>query len=451
MEVTKKSRLQLRLQSGLFLLLFLGVIGTLAWLSKQYHFQSDWTASGRHTLSPASAQLLSRLKGPVEITAFARDIEALRRPIRETLARYQQVKPDITLRFVNPDTAPDQVRAHNITMDGELVVKFRGKSEHLTELREQALSNALQRLARSGERSLVYLTGHGERSLEGRANHDLGELGQQLKLKGFASEALNLASTPAIPASAAVLVIAGPQTDLLPGEVKLISQYLAQGGNLLWLIDPGTQHGLQPIAQQLGISLEAGIVVDPSTQLLGISDPRFAVVAEYPDHAITEGFNTVTLFPRAGGLTLTPPEGWQSVPLLGTVARSWLETAPIVDKVEFTPGQDKEGPITLAAVLTRQVGKDKEAREQRVVVVANGDFLANSFLGNGGNLDLGLNLINWLSHDDSMLNIPAKTAPDRQLSFSGGAQITLFVVFLLLLPLGLLAAGLTVWFKRRRR
>lgn len=451
MEVTRKSRLQLHLQSTLFIVLFLGLIATLAWLSKQYHSQADWTANNRHTLSAPSIELLKRLDGPIEITAFARDNETLRRPIQELVERYRLAKPDVKLRFVNPDTNPDQVRANNITIDGELVLRYRNKSENLRESSEQSLSNALQRLAREGAQSIVYLAGHGERSLAGRANHDLGEWGQQLQQKGFISQALNLASTPTIPADAALLIIASPQTDLLPGEVVLIGKYLDNGGNLLWLADPGSQHGLQAIAAKLGITLSAGVVVDPSSQLLGINDPRFAVVAEYPDHPITQGFKTVTLFPRAGGILMNANSGWQGQPLLSTMPRSWLETSAIDGEIGFDPAQDTQGPITLSVALSRTHGEGKDRREQRVVVVANGDWLANSFLGNGGNLDLGLNLVNWLSHDDSLLNIPARTAPDQSLNLSAAAQIALFATFLLLLPLGLLGTGGVIWFRRKRR
>lgn len=451
MEVTRNTRLKLHLQSTVFVVLFLGVIVTLAWLSKQYHTQADWTAGSRHSLSAASVTLLGRLDGPIEITAFARDNEAVRRPIQALVERYRRAKPEVTLRFVNPDTAPEQVRDYNISVDGELVVKYRQRSENLREPTEQSLSNALQRLARSSDRRIYHLSGHGERRVDGQGNPDLGEWTRELAQKGFVSQALNLTATPQMPADAALLVLAAPQTPLLPGEVDLITRYLEAGGNLLWLVEPGQLHGLEPLARRLGIALQPGTVVDPSGQLLGINDPRFAIVADYPAHPVTQGFKTVTLFPRAGGLLSGASQDWQAHTLLSTMPRSWLETSPVVDDLRFDPEQDGAGPVTLAVALTRQQGAGKQAREQRVVVVANGDWVSNSFLGNGGNLDLALNMVNWLSNDDSLLNIPARTAPDQGLSLSAGWQITLFVVFLVLLPLGLLVAGIAVWVRRRRR
>lgn len=89
--------------------------------------------------------------------------------------------------------------------------------------------------------------------------------------------------------------------------------------------------------------------------------------------------------------------------------------------------------------------------EQRIVVIGDGDFLSNAYLGNGGNLDLGINMVQWLSRGDALINIPAKIAPDRTLELSPLASGSIAVGFLFLLPGALLGAGALVWFKRRSR
>ena len=61
MEITRRSRLLLRLQSLIFNALFVGIIGLLAWLSTQYIYQADWTAGGRNTISDDTRQLLDTL------------------------------------------------------------------------------------------------------------------------------------------------------------------------------------------------------------------------------------------------------------------------------------------------------------------------------------------------------------------------------------------------------
>jgi len=460
MKVTARSRLQTRLQNIAFVVLFLGVISLLGWLSTRYVYYADWTAGGRNTLSEPSRTLLDRMDGPITVTAYASETDLLRERISELVARYRRHKADVNLGFVNPDTAPDEVRKLGISQGGELVIQYQGRSEKLGELSEQSLTNALQRVAHSGTRWLVFLEGHGERNPQGRANHDLGDWGAQLERKGLTIQNVNLAATPQIPDNTSVLVIAGPQVKLLPGEIKRIKDYLDGGGNLLWLADPGPLHALEPVAEGLGIEFQPGTIVDPTGQLFGINHPAFTIVADYGYHPISQDFNTITLFPMACGIDLNAPEGWTGTALLATTPRSWAESAALQGEVQFDKGSDIPGPLTVGVALSRAPDDGAEesveapaggAREQRVVVICDGDFLSNAYLGNGGNLDLGLNIVNWLSHDDSFIAISAKTAPDLSLNLSRTASGVIGLGFLFVLPAALLGSGLFIWLRRRKR
>ncbi|NJD08147.1 MAG: ABC transporter, partial [Methylococcaceae bacterium] len=350
-------------------------------------------------------------------------------------------------------------------VDGELMVEYRNRSERVNDATEPNLANALQRLAHAKEQHVVFLEGHGDRSPKGHANHDLGQFGDQLGRKGLTVSLINLAVTPAIPDNTDLLVIAGPTVNLLAGEVKLIQDYVAKGGNLLWLAEPGDLHGLAPLAQQLGLKFLPGVVVDASTQLFGIDDPTFALVAEYPPHAITLGFSAMTLFPKAAAMTTEGDNSeFERTVLLSTLRRSWTETGPVEGKIQFDADKgEHEGPLTIGYSLTRQVqpkpapASDKPAqpeqkpKEQRIAVIGDGDFLSNSFLGNGGNLELGLNVIHWLTENDQFINIPAKTVRDRNLNLSDLAASLIGLSYLIVLPVALIASGATIWFKRRRR
>jgi ABC-type uncharacterized transport system involved in gliding motility auxiliary subunit len=445
----------------IFMMLFIAIISLLGVLSTRYTITADWTANGRNTLSTASLRLLETLDAPIRMRAFLRDDatgEELRKYIRDVTGRYQRVKTDMTLEFVNPELEPQLSRDLGIRSEGEIIVTYKERSEHVQRLSEQSLSNALQRLARSGDRFVVFLEGHGERSPRGKANHDIGDLGKQLETKGFHLQTINLASTAVIPTNTAMLVIASPQVNLLPGEATLISKYLDQGGNLLWLAEPGETHGLDGIAEKLGIEFHPGMIVDPTTQLLGLSDPRFAIITEYGLHPITRNFSNVSLYPQAVAIDVAVNDEWQMQPLLITAANSWVETSELSGQLALDPGEDIPGPLTLGVALTRERndvdkanGKTAEHNpEQRVIVIGDGDFISNAYLGNAGNLDLGLNIVNWLSRDDALIDIPAKTSTDRSLTLSATAQAMIGFGFLLILPLGLLAAGFTIWWRRRR-
>lgn len=446
MRASSRSRRQLRLASTGFIVLLLVAAGLVLWLSRDYRLQFDWTHGARNTLSEASRNLLATLDKPLTVTAFASEQSGLRKRIDDFVGRYRQHKSDVVLDYVDPNIDPARVRAANVRIDGELVVEYNGRRENLNQLTEEAFTNALARLGRGGERWVVFVSGHGERSPERPANHDLSTWAGQLNKRGLKTRAITLGNT-AIPQNTSVLVIAGPRARLLAGEVRQIEQYLARGGNLLWLADPGALHGLERVAEMLGVEFQRGMIVDPTSQAITGTAANFIVTTRYGTHPAVQGFELMTLFPETAGLSVQAPKGWEAQTVLDTAPTAWVETGTLGKNIRFDAGADIRGPVVFASALTRK----QDAREQRVAIVGDGDFLSNAFIGNGGNLDLGMNLVNWLGADDAYINVPVLTAPDLQLSLSHYAQIAIALGFLVVIPLGLLTGGVVIWWRRRKR
>ncbi|MFL6622772.1 MAG: GldG family protein [Sulfurifustaceae bacterium] len=442
-----RAKWQLRLVNASFVALFLVAIGLLQWASREFHWQLDLTQNRSFSLSPASVAAIERLKGPVTVNAYVSE-RGPRTEIRELIGRYQQYKPDLTLETVDPDKSPERVRSAGVQFDGELVLAYGEAHETVppTALNEENLTNAFTRLGHRGERWLVFLSGHGERSPDRQANFDLSTWAAQLRKRGFKTRTLALGENPQIPENTSVLVIAGPRTRLLAGEVKTIEAYVKKGGNVLWLADPGPLQGLEPVAEMIGLELQPGVIVDPASQLLA-GDPTALVETRYGSHPVVRNFSETTVFPQTAGLSVRPPEGWKSQVLLDTRANAWSETGKLDNRVGFDKGKDIPGPLTFGVALTHTI----ENREQRVIVIGDGDFLSNSIIANGGNLELGMSVANWLSQDDAYVNIPVRTARDRGMSLSTNVQIAIGTTFLLALPVALVGAGVGIWWRRRRR
>lgn len=453
MKNTPPTRFVAGAQTAAFVVLLFAIVGMLAWLSEHYKVRWDWTAANRNTLTEPSRALLPRLDDAIEITAYVREEPVIRQSILQLLERYQRYKPDITLRFVNPDLVPDEVRARNISAEGEMVVSYRQREEHVKLATEEALTTALEKLARADTRWITYLSGRGERDLLGSASYDLGKLGAQLQRQGFKLHELRLRDTGDIPAEAAMLVVS-PGREALPGnEVDAMLRYLNRGGNLLWLAEPGPSRGMDPVADALGIVFEPGVLVDPTTQILGISHPAFVPVSAYPSHVITKNLKLVTMYPHAAGIAWSQPPGWQTRGILSTGLRAWSETGDLSDELHFDDAVDVSGPLDIGIAMQRTVaaGDQRGAdTKQRVIVIGDGDFLSNAYLGNGSNLDLALNVFNWLADDETLIDIPARSAPDLsfELSRSGAALIRFGSMFGL--PALLLGTGFFIWHRRRR-
>jgi len=338
-------------------------------------YTSTYNAS--NSLEPSSVEVLRQLGGPVTITVYATEQDArlgdIRKIIRDFLSLYQRYKLDIQLVFIDPEKETEKARAAQIRFNGEMVIEYAGRSEHLTQINEQIVTSTLLRLAHTRDQTVMYLDGHGERKLDGIANFDLGSLfGAKLKQNGFHLGSLNLALAQEVPGNASVLVITQPQLDLMPGEVDKLLRYVDRGGNLLWLVDAEPLHGLERLAEKLDILLPPGIVIDPAATEMN-APATWSLGATYPPHAITHNFNLTTAFPSARQLLWNENPDWQHHVLVEAAARGWVTSKPPKGKPRdgnrlsghpFDKQHDTPGPIVIAMALQRNIND----REQRIVV-----------------------------------------------------------------------------------
>jgi ABC-type uncharacterized transport system involved in gliding motility auxiliary subunit len=441
-------KLSPRLKNTLITLALIGLLGGLAALTQHFTRQIDITSNASNTLSDASQKVLATLPDKVDITAYIKKDTSIRLQIEQLIARYQDHKSNIKLTFVDPASIPEKTRELNIGSEGGILIEYQGRLERLVFIDEAALTNALLQLATANERWVSFLSGHGERSPDGIANFDFGSFGKALDQHKIKAQSLNLATIQAIPDNSSLLVIAAPAVPLMAGELTLIKQYIDKGGNLLLLTDPNNVN-LNPLLDYLGIRVLAGTLVDGKSKLYGIDDPSFVLASEYTKHPITKGFKTITVYPVTAALEVEATTPFKAEALLSTAKQSWTETGEISGKIRFDAGGvEKAGPLNFAYALTRPLNKDTE---QRIVVVGDGDFLSNTYIGNVGNLDMGLRMVNWLIHDDKFIDIPAKTTPDSSLQLSPTAIAVLSFGFLIILPVLLLVTGFFVWRRRNRR
>ena len=91
----------------------------------------------------------------------------------------------------------------------------------------------------------------------------------------------------------------------------------------------------------------------------------------------------------------------------------------------------------------------KEAGSGRFVVVGSSSWVANTYLRLAGNRDLFLNMMNWLSADEDLISIRPKEPEDRRLNMTRNQMAVVFYSSVLGIPLLILFAGISVWWKRR--
>ena len=460
MNINRKLRFQLLVQNSFFVVLFLMLVVLLGYLAGQYHVAKDITQANRNILTQGSVNVLKQMKEPINITVFATKDDAtggdnFRKGMIDFIARYQREKKNVNLKFINPSIEPKLAQDAGVKEDGEVVVEFNKRSEHIIPpIAEQEMTNLLVRLSRTNQQAVMYLDGHGERNLLGVKNHDIGEFGKQLEKKGFKFANPDLTVAQAVPSNGAMLVIASPQVKVSEVEAQKIKAYLERGGNLLWLVDDNNLRGLESVAEYLGMTVSPGIALDMASAQYG-ADARVSFASLYGEHAITKNFMLRTLFPEAHQVTAigNDENGWKVSNLVEVAPNGWLITGKLVKdaKPEFNEKTDKRGPINIGVALERIYGK----KGQRVVVMGNANFLSNTFITNGGNLDLGVNIVNWLAGDDQLITIQPMPLKDINVTIpdSDTGRLVAWMVFhgfQYFLPLAMMVAGFYFWWKRRK-
>jgi len=441
------SRLTSLFSSAAFRTLLIVLCFTVACvLSHRLFLLKDMTATGHHTLKPQSVATLAQFTDPLDVEVFINPQDPQLESITNLLEKYRTRKTDINITVSDPALDPQRMRQLDVAPGGEIFMRYESRTQRLTQVSEQSLTSAMQRLVRTKNHNILFTSGHGERAINSNTNADLGIFTQQLSNSGFIVDTVNLSTQGSLNPDNGTLVIAGPLHRFLANEVVLLLDYISKGGNLIWLTEPDSDDGLKSVAIELGIERLPGVVIDMAAQQLQIERPDFAVANDYFRHQATRGFSEITLFPQASGLAFKADREWQVAPLVHSTEQSWTETGALSGQVEYGDDtQEVSGPIPLVFALERDVADKK----QRVIVAGDGDFLADAWIANGGNRDLGNRLFNWSVGDTAMITLNTPLETDTKLDLSRSGMFLLAGTSLLFLPGLLFTVATGVWYRRQ--
>ncbi len=449
-------------ETGLgFFNVFLGA-GCIAYYLITNFRQLNQFASSRGTFFVVTSTLTALLVGGALVAAHylavkhpkSEDGERVKDTFEDLFKRYHALSEKFTYEFVDPVKDPMAVKQYNIHESGpRVIVKSGNIDEKVTNPTEEELTNAIVKATHGTEKKIYFLSGHGESDLDDRTGIGFSSLKAHMESEGLKSERLVLAQSPEIPADASALVVAGPQTALAEAEVALIKKYLDAGGKALLLLEPMVDSGLTALLKDYGVAVDPGMIVDPSAQKLFGTSPFIPIVIEYGQHPIVEPLRAQTMFPTSASLTISTAPDVTNLPLLRTLPSSWAESTPDKEPIEQDKGE-KVGPLTLGVAITKNTSKYeagvKRSDEARLVVIGDRDFLTNGTLSMGGNEDLGLNALNWLSDQTERITIRPRSR-DASRVYLTGLQMAGIRFAATELPVALLAFGLAIFFNRRAK
>lgn len=437
--------------SFLMIVLFMGILLIVNFLAARYSVRWDFSENQNYTLSPETHRILRNLARDVSITVFTREKDPGFQSYKERLDSYRQASHKLSIQFVDPERQPKIAQNYGINRTDTAVFESAGQSVRIMSPSEVEITGALLRVSKDTKKRIVFLEGHGERSIEDKDRGGLSLGKEALSKLGYEVGTLTLLQETAVPDNTQVLIIAGPRRSITSEEKDRLHAYVAKGGHVMVLVDPDTQANLDDLLARWGLELGRGVLVDLQDRLAQ-GDLTNLLVRTFTGHEITQDLTSAVLFPLSRHIKFVEEAGkdWDYVPLARTSPRSWAETDLKGRVVSYNEKEDIQGPLPLAAALVPKKASEEGKPRSAIVIVGNSAFVSNGFFNFPGNSDFFLHAVGWLAEERDLISISPKEPAHRPFVPNPLQEAILWNVQVLFLPATMLLSGILVWRKRRR-
>lgn len=439
-----------------YILVVLTAVVIANYLADRYNKSYDATANKRYSLSDQTAKIVKGLKQPATIYFF--DQGTRFQHAKDLLGEYSDLSPKIQVKYVDPDKNPQEAREAGIKNYGTALIQIGDRKEEAKSLTEEGITGAIIRDLKNTTRTVCFVGGSGEHQIDDSDHSGYSRFKDLLGKDNFETKAIDLLQKADVPSDCTVLVVAGPTRDYQQPEVDAIKKYVENGGRAMLMLDPPLKIGRSDIAdndaltsllQSWGVSLDKDLILDlnPIGQLAGLG-PQVALVTRYESQPIVSGLKgTATGFPLARSMDVKNGDKTSVQKLFDTSDTSLATNNLSSASVDPNDPKNRKGPMTIAAAGTYNTGKQDS--QGRFVVVGSSSWAANSFINFNGNSDLAMNTVDWLSSDEDLISIRPKEREDRRVTMTRSQLSLVRSTSQFLLPLIVVVAGVSVWWKRR--
>lgn len=415
----------------------------------------DMTPTRDHTLSDQAQRTARRLERDVRITVFYNSQEQGRvREMKDMLRRFADQSGHITFRMVDLDRSPMLANQYNVVNYNTAIVESGEQRLPVRNVGEDDVTTALIKLIEGRQRVAVFAVGHGEAD---PTNPD-PRSGLTQGAKALESENYRIERMAdlrgGIPDEVTLLVVANPRSDFTEAEIAAVDAYLKRGGGGLFLVEEGSSPRLAALLRELGIEQGNDLIVDERNRLF-FADSFAPQVAFFNDQILPYTGAPPAVLPLAQSILPVDPtrEGVQVAPFAFTGQDTFAhKDRTIVEGVvpAFVEGVDLPGPVPVAAIAR----VDASDTSGSVVVVGDGDFATNLYVGTLGNRDFFLNLAHLAGRAEALIGARHEILPGgtfSRLHLTAPQARTLFWVSVVLLPAIVLAFGGLIGWRRRAR
>lgn len=428
--------------------------------------------------SEGTLQGVSALDEPLKIVlVYPSGNEVLNR-LKPFFQQIDRASDKVTVEVRDQALSPELARKHRVNDNG-FVVLLQGEGESE---RAQQFEVGTDLVASRGNlktldgrfrrafaqlttipREVYFTSGHREHTATGSEGDTRAEWTSDLT-EAFRQSNINVRTLglsqglgDRVPEDAPAVAVIGPRDPFLPEEARALLEYVKGGGRVVVFVDPDVDHGLDPFLHGIGLGLEQGVVASERNSLRRTFTERDRTIVRTNRYS---GHPTVTLAMRnssrgvatvfIGGGSIVRHEGddvvegARSVFPVTSSSDFWLDTNGNYTKDDG----ERQGQMNMVAAVT--ITREGDAKEGRVVVVADGDFVTDQVLRNPGNGLVISDVVDWLIGQESIVG-DVSSEEDVPLERTVQQDKFYFWMPVLAVPLPIALVGVWMGFRARRR
>ena len=407
----------------------------------------DVSSNNLYSIGDTTHSVLDGLKNDVEIIVI-KDKESTDKRISTLLAKYADYSGHIKVTYKDPVLYPSVLTTYD-TEENNIVIKcdatdkttkvafsdiivtstsYYGSTYETSFDGEGQLTKAIDYVSNENNKLIYTISGHGE--------SDLGKnISELISKSNFNVKSVNLLVDNGIPDDCDMLICNQPTKDLADDELKLLREYMENGGKMtVVLADTTTKTpNFDALMADYGISKVNGYIADTERYY---GQNVYQIFPNYSSGDITGKFGSdeYTLLFGSLGLKVEETDGVTVDEFLTTSDKG----AAVVGENDYT-----EGKYTLAAAATKD--------ESRFTVFGSASIIDDEFTSyytNLMNLQVFMNSITSNFDDVSNISIDSISLQTTYNTIANGSGIG--AIFIGIIPVALLILGFLRWFGRRK-
>lgn len=407
----------------------------------------DVSSNNLYSIGDTTHSVLDGLKNDVEIIVI-KDKESTDKRISTLLAKYADYSDHIKVTYKDPVLYPSVLTTYD-TEENNIVIKcdatdkttkvafsdiivtstsYYGSTYETSFDGEGQLTKAIDYISNENNKLIYTISGHGE--------SDLGKnISGLISKSNFNVKSVNLLVDNGIPDDCDMLICNQPTKDLADDELKLLREYMENGGKMtVVLADTTTKTpNFDALMADYGISKVNGYIADTERYY---GQNVYQIFPNYSSGDITGKFGPeeYTLLFGSLGLKVEETDGVTVDEFLTTSNKG----AAVVGENDYT-----EGKYTLAAAATKD--------ESRFTVFGSASIIDDKFTSyytNLMDLQVFMNSITSNFDDVSNISIDSISLQTTYNTIANGSGIG--AIFIGIIPVALLILGFLRWFGRRK-